>query len=413
MATFSNPHFQNRHSHLINIPLLKNNKNFLCLTFLLINAQSLSKKHMLISDLLQENNPDFFAITESWLKNTDQVILNHLNHNDYDTFSIPRNYKRGGGLLLIIRKHFSMKIIPHNLPKQFEVTLFDSQHLQICLVYCPPKLLDNNISPLIEFLISNINTKKPVIILGDFNLHTDANPRSSSCETLLDMLSSLNFILQVNNPTHKAGHTLDLIFTNNFMNSSISHNPVPWSDHHLLLCKSQTNFNNPTNNNSSKKSFKFRPPYQINLLLQELGLQLANLDLSNINNAIQSWSSITETTANNINPEKIKHLKNKKEIQNPWFNTTLKNMKSALRKTEKEWQKNKLPATLQKYRSQLAAYKKSIQNTKRNYFGNKIINSSNKPKSLFNFVNNLISDIHISNASITKKKPKPRFSHLL
>ena len=48
--------------------------------------------------------------------------------------------------------------------------------------------------------------------LGDFNLHVDV-PTKSDVATFMSILSSLNMSQHVVDPTHKRGHTLDLIIT--------------------------------------------------------------------------------------------------------------------------------------------------------------------------------------------------------
>ena len=51
-----------------------------------------------------------------------------------------------------------------------------------------------------------------LILTGDFNFHVD-DPSDSSALKFLDLLSSFNLHQHIDVPTHKDGHTLDLIIT--------------------------------------------------------------------------------------------------------------------------------------------------------------------------------------------------------
>ena len=78
------------------------------------------------------------------------------------------------------------------------------------------------------------HTSGNILIVGDFNFHVD-NTRSSDTITFNKILESFNLQQHVNEPTHKQGHTLDLIITRNedrLVNDIKIHDPVisssPW-----------------------------------------------------------------------------------------------------------------------------------------------------------------------------------------
>ena len=62
------------------------------------------------------------------------------------------------------------------------------------------------------YLESTVLIKKPVIIMGDFNLHVD-DPSDTEAKKFCDMLDSLGLEQHVKHPTHIQGHTLDLVIT--------------------------------------------------------------------------------------------------------------------------------------------------------------------------------------------------------
>ena len=79
-----------------------------------------------------------------------------------------------------------------------------------------------------------------ILIVGDFNFHVD-NARNSDTITFNKILESFNLQQHVNEPTHKQGHTLDLIITRNedrLANDIKIHDPVI-SDHMSVHCTLQ------------------------------------------------------------------------------------------------------------------------------------------------------------------------------
>lgn len=102
------------------------------------------------------------------------------------------------------------------------------------LVYRPP---DSESAELIELydLIADLSLRYAnFIVLGDFNVHVD-NVKCPLAVQLLDSLLGLNLPQLVTLPTHKAGHVLDLIFTNILTLKVADPEPVLWSDHYLIF----------------------------------------------------------------------------------------------------------------------------------------------------------------------------------
>lgn len=64
-------------------------------------------------------------------------------------------------------------------------------------------------SRLIEILVDEPN---PLPITGDFNFHVDDSGNLEAMR-FLDLLNSANLVQHVLEPSHRRGHTLDLIIT--------------------------------------------------------------------------------------------------------------------------------------------------------------------------------------------------------
>ena len=70
----------------------------------------------------------------------------------------------------------------------------------------------NFLTEIDDFLSDVYMSANKIVALGDFNLHIDV-PTKSDVATFMSILSSLNMSQHVVDPTHKCGHTLDLIIT--------------------------------------------------------------------------------------------------------------------------------------------------------------------------------------------------------
>ena len=78
----------------------------------------------------------------------------------------------------------------------------------------------------------------PLVIAGDFNFHVDdLNHRDALKFT--DLLESVNLIQHVKSPTHRHGHTLDLIITRKEedMIADVQVLADVYSDHRVICCK--------------------------------------------------------------------------------------------------------------------------------------------------------------------------------
>ena len=78
-------------------------------TVSVMNARSVRNKTLIIKDFVVDNNVDVLAITETWLRSGDDVIIGELIPAGYCLSECPRLGGAGGGVGLLYKKGIKMK----------------------------------------------------------------------------------------------------------------------------------------------------------------------------------------------------------------------------------------------------------------------------------------------------------------
>ncbi|XP_051501338.1 uncharacterized protein LOC127410224 isoform X2 [Myxocyprinus asiaticus] len=112
--------------------------------------------------------------------------------------------------------------------------------IHFVVIYRPPGQLANFLEELDVLLSSFPEDGKPLVVLGDFNIHQD-KPQATE---LNDLLASFDLESLSTTATHRLGNQLDLVFTQNYNICPLSSRPActtppsPWlSD---ILCEHRT-----------------------------------------------------------------------------------------------------------------------------------------------------------------------------
>ena len=195
----------------------------------LFNAHSLGDAEHAdaLKDLVVQHDLDCMAYTETWLRGDDSDAQKEgeITPSGYRFSSRPRRGRRGGGVGVLTRANIAVKTFP---PAPF--TSFEHQdvqlsiaktHLRLIIIYRPPPSTKNKLTPALfleQFLVlleQICAIPGNMIIVGDFNIHVDSpnSPNDTLPKRFLGILESMGLTQHVSGPTHRAGHTLDLIIT--------------------------------------------------------------------------------------------------------------------------------------------------------------------------------------------------------
>ena len=195
-----------------------------CLNFVCLNIRSIRNKTLSLYHFIVSQNVDVLALTETWLCDgpDDLIVINNSVPPGYHIHCVNRQHKRGGGVALIYKKDITFKdeqLTSIDRFSQFELLdcciKINKISTRVVVVYRPPIAGNIQYEEFARewslYLERFIEVQEELLIVGDFNIHVDTvNSLSDSFTNILDA----NGLKQhVDQPTHRKGHTLDLVIT--------------------------------------------------------------------------------------------------------------------------------------------------------------------------------------------------------
>ena len=372
----------NRNRHLIDIPRVDNILSRMSTNFVLWNARSVKTrgKSTVISDFIISQKVHIFALTETWLTNSDRD-----NHAlaDFSTtlpnFSFhhsPRLSGKGGGVGVLVHKGLSVTKNQQLVFRSFEyidLTLKSTQSadLRLVVIYRPPSsgrkaqpvcTFFDELSTLLEILC--INHQK-LLIAGDFNFHID-DLNNGDAQRFTYQLDAANLRNFVQGPTHKSGHTLDLVITreNDGLVSKVSTDESLPSDHSSVLCSLMYACPPP-----EKRVIKLRKYSDIDFQQYQHDIEMSQL-LVNPPHGCNELADFYNEEMQRI----IDHhapLVEKKFIPRPhapWYSDALRILKQERRNAERAYNKSGLQIHKDIYQQKCRSYISLLRRTKTTYF---------------------------------------------
>ncbi|KAM8722983.1 uncharacterized protein AB9X84_003114 isoform 2-T4 [Acanthopagrus schlegelii] len=243
-----------------------------------LNVRSMTKKENVISELITRNKLDLLLINETWVKPKRLKVLHRASPKGFKAhYRVRPGKKKGGGVANLFSEALQRKKKSSDSPDKkiktttFEFVVTELQHddwnqpvLIINLYHPPGKSKEEFRQFLDEFqsLLDEVEKNySSFIVTGDFNIHVNKEWRSDTDE--FDSLLLVNDLTQhVNEPTHKAGNTLDLVITRNVEISGLkvrNEKNVVKSDHYTVYFYAKpegTGEKTEENKNEEQKRFR-------------------------------------------------------------------------------------------------------------------------------------------------------------
>ena len=216
--------------------------------FTVLNSQTVRNKTLSVKDFTVESDIDVLAVIETWLSNeSDEYVIRDLCPTGYEFYNVPSG-SRGGGVELLYKKRirFQKQSCIKAKFRSFEFTDLllrqDSTSLRVVIVYRPQTVHNRSTEPVFFQEFPSLLEKLAIVagsllIIGDFNFHVeDCNDRSAL--RFLQLLETFNMEQHIREPTHRSGHTLDLMITRAEENiaGNFSVHDLAFSDHFAVSC---------------------------------------------------------------------------------------------------------------------------------------------------------------------------------
>ncbi|XP_020907455.1 uncharacterized protein LOC110245514 [Exaiptasia diaphana] len=199
------------------------------------------------------------------------------------------------------------------------------------------------------------------------------DPSDNDACRFLSLLESTDLVQNVNGPTHRSGHTLDLIMSREAINvvsttKILSSDDV--SDHFLVTCKLDCPRPPPSKLILSSRNMK-------GIDLDNFTTGIMSSPLANIVSLSSDPSDMTEqynTTLSSLLDEHAPLIQREITLRpnSPWFNKELRDLKQQKRQTERRYLSSGLEVHRVIYRDICKHYKDVLTKTKSSYYQNKM-----------------------------------------
>lgn len=236
------------------------------------------------------------------------------------------------------------------------------------------------------FLEHLISLSEQIVIVGDVNLHLE-NISNNQTREFLELLDTLNLSQLVNQPTHRLGHTLDCIITEqdaNLVNDICVH--TPWiSDHSLVAFK--LSVQKPA---VSYKTVTTRDWKSLNV--DQLNYEITRADFRHSSNVV---SECVYHYDNNLRALLDVHAPSRSRTilmrpRAPWFTRELSEEKREKRRLERRYRSTGTTADAVRFKDHCARYCRLLSAARESFYNSKILESSGDQKVLFSVVNKLL-----------------------
>ena len=355
--------------------------------------------------LMMEHIIDFDAsvlfLSETWLTSQKNSITAKFKDYGYELY---HNVRKGrskeirGGVGILVKSSLHVQPVKPKMFQSFEhciLKLFmtDIGWLTLVSIY---RLDYVSITCFFEEFTEMLETLSVMngryIIAGDMNIHCD-DPQDLNTIRLYDLLSMFNLRQIIDTPTHRAGHTLDVVILQieDVASTTFDVNNIGLSDHFLMRFS--------TTLKTSKTLYKdltYRKLNNIDMVAFRDDVKRCLSDVTSHNDDdeasvgeyVSEYDRELSAVLNKHAPVVTKRVK---IVENaPWFDDEYRQLRKRRRNAEKKFKRtNNLDdkndfIELRKETTIMACRKK------KHYYSSKIEEAISKPKCLYGVVNKLL-----------------------
>ena len=221
-----------------------------------------------------------------------------------------------------------------------------------------------------------------LLMAGDFNFHVDV-PSDRDAQRFLRLLETFNLKQHINVPTHRSGHTLDLVITRSDENvaSKFDVYDPSISDHFVVTCMlslPKTSF--------ERKEICCRKLKSIDM--QTFRDEISNSALASPSSIVDDLEQLTAVYDLTLSSLVDKHAPLKTRIVTvrpsaSWYNENIMTEKRKRRKLERRWRRTGLAEDRVRFIDQCRVVNKCVEKARMDYYSGVIAENQSDPKRLF------------------------------
>ena len=267
-----------------------------------------------------------------------------------------------------------------------------TKNIRFVTVYRPPPSQENGfttsgfLSEFEDFLETVTLLQGKLLLVGDYNIHMDCIYKSE-VSRFTNILSAYGLKQHVEGPTHKRGHTLDLVISNpedNIIHECQVQDEV-LSDHYFIQCTLKWRKPQPQRVKVTRRNYR---DLNMSSFVQDVeeGLRQFPTDGS-VDLQVETLSRTILEVLNKQCP--LKSSLRRVCSSPPWYNTEIHEARRSKRRMERKYRKNKTDANKQLYLDEKKTFNDMLVTAKTEYFIDKL--ASTDPKGMFATVNTLLN----------------------
>lgn len=337
-------------------------------------------------------------MTESWFSEESNVATSAIKEAGYEIEHVYRG-KRGAGAAIIWKKDLNVQCnFKRKCYDTFQFTnivLCGSVKINlICLYRLQETFISTFLIELNDLLSHYISKYDTIILAGDFNFHFE-NSENKDVQDLTNLTSSYGLTQFVVGPSHRLGHTLDLVFANihEFDLPVINPLDIHISDHFPMFFN-LPNFDPPVKSTVKKVQFRNiksidRDVFSHNLC-DSLNSRFSSTDIENLEfkEHYQIFADCASAELDRLAPLKTKTISS--DSQPDWMDAEYREERALRRRLERSWKDSRVQGDKLAYIAQQKKCAKLVTTKREQYLSDIIGKCENDQRALRNIVNTVL-----------------------
>ena len=378
-----------------------------------VNAQSLGNKAAMLCCSIVDERLDMLVITETWHENSSSAVLRRVTPSGFRCIDAARpipsdtrvdrvDFQNYGGLAIIHRSSiaFQKRRLDCNVTT-FEYlcgyAVVGDSRVVLLGIYRPGSqalsaLFFDELAAVFEQLATY---RCSVVVCGDFNVHVDEADDVHAVQ-LLQLLRTFGCCQHVAEPTHRAGHTLDLVITGN--DTDVRNLQVGGfiSDHALIR------FTLPAKTLPSVaplvgcRSWRrlSHDAFAADLAASRLCAHLDEHSDLSADELARLYDQVMTDLLDQHCP--VIYVRHRSRATTPWFDADCRAARRRARVTERRFRRKRTDANKRAWTVKLKALRALYEEKNSSYWRSEISESSGNSKKLWRTFNGVLGDVSIN-----------------